>query len=145
MSLSNNVALKGRFTAMPEIRVTSNGKKNLYFTIAVTKKYNDSLGELKEKVNYIDCVAYEPNSERITKFFSKGDQIHIGGEIASYTTKDRGENRTKMVVEVREWEFGEKKKENNFSSEKENDFSSKWENKYSNLKDDITPEELPFY
>lgn len=149
MSLSNNVTLKGRFTAEPEIRNTPNGKKNLYFTIAVSKKYKDSTGELKEKVNYLDCVAYEPNSERIAKFFSKGDEILIGGELTSYSTQDRGEKRTKMIVELREWEFGQKKKENNDSFAEKNEYPSneysKWETKTNNLDSFVTPEELPFY
>jgi single-stranded DNA-binding protein len=50
----------------------------------------------------------EKNAENIAKYFQKGDQIIINGEMNVGTHKDSKLARTDIYVQ--NWEFGQKKK-----------------------------------
>lgn len=91
----NNVTLMGRLTADPELRKTPNDLSVCSFTIAVDKYTN---GE--RKADFINIVAWRQTAELIVKYFKKGSQIALIGEIQTrtYKDKDTGKNRTAFEV-----------------------------------------------
>lgn len=99
----NAIFLHGRLTADPELKSTSGGIPYCNFTVAVdgfAKK-----GEEKP-VDFFPCFAWRNTAEMICKYFKKGKEIVISGEMHSnrYTDSD-GNNRTSWKVTVNSVDF----------------------------------------
>ena len=71
----NKIFLKGRLTNSPELKQTPNDVKVTKFTIAVNRKFD------KEKTDFINCEAWRNTAEFISKYFTKGKEIAIIGEL----------------------------------------------------------------
>lgn len=106
--IDNLVILKGRLTAEPELKATPNGKSVCSFTMAVDRGFGDN-----KATDFINCVAWEQRAEFISKYFNKGSEIRILGEINTRKWQDKnGNNRTAFEVRVQESGFcGNKKTE----------------------------------
>jgi single-strand DNA-binding protein len=88
----NKVTLIGRMVAAPELKATTNGTSVTSFSIAVQKRFKDADGNYG--VDFIDCVAWKQTAEFLAKFFTRGQQVAIGGSIQTRTYKTQsGENR----------------------------------------------------
>ena len=77
----NKVILIGRNTKDPELTYTqTNNKAVCKFTLAVDRRFD------KEKVDFINCVAWEKLAETIAKYCTKGQKIAVEGrmEIRNY-------------------------------------------------------------
>lgn len=99
--IDNLVFLKGRLTADTEIKSTPNGKSVCSFTIAVDRGYGDN-----KQTDFITCVAWEQRAEFIGKYFTKGSEIRILGEINTRKWQDKnGNNRTAFEIRVLEGGF----------------------------------------
>ena len=99
----NAIFLHGRLTADPELKSTSGGVPYCNFTVAVdgfAKK-----GEEKP-TDFFTCVAWRNTAEMICKYFRKGKEIVISGEMHSsrYADSD-GNNRTSWKVTVNSVDF----------------------------------------
>ena len=99
----NAIFLHGRLTADPELKSTSGGIPYCNFTVAVdgfAKK-----GEEKP-ADFFPCLAWRNTAEMICKYFRKGKEIVISGEMHSsrYTDSD-GNNRTSWKVTVNSVDF----------------------------------------
>lgn len=99
----NAIFLHGRLTADPELKTTSGGISYCNFTVAVdgfAKK-----GEEKP-TDFFTCVAWRNTAEMICKYFKKGKEIVISGEMHSnkYTDSD-GNNRIAWKVNVNSVDF----------------------------------------
>lgn len=97
----NNIVLKGRLTADPELKYTQGtGFAVCNFTVAVNRRYD------KETTDFISCQAWRQTAEFICKYFGKGKEILLSGELHldNYTTKE-GEKRTFTRVSVDAVEF----------------------------------------
>ena len=86
----NNVCLIGRLTKDPEVRYTTGENSNAMcrFTVAVQRDFKNAEG--KYDADFISCVAFRKTAELLSKFFNKGSQISIQGNIRTghYTNKD---------------------------------------------------------
>lgn len=104
----NLVVLSGRLTADPELKVTPNGKSVCSFTIAVDRGYGNN-----KETDFITCVAWEQRAEFISKYFLKGSEIGIEGNIQTRKWQDKnGNNRTAFEIKVNNTQFiGSKKTE----------------------------------
>ena len=100
----NSINLMGRITADIELKSTQSGKSVCTFTIAVKRP------NVKDKTDFLNCLAWEKNAENISRYFGKGKMIALRGVLESRTYEDKdGKKRTVHEVEVREWEFCESK------------------------------------
>jgi single-strand DNA-binding protein len=104
----NLAVLSGRLTADPELKVTPNGKSVCSFTIAVDRGYGNN-----KETDFITCVAWEQRAEFISKYFSKGSEIGIEGNIQTRKWQDKnGNNRIAFEIKVNNTQFiGSKKTE----------------------------------
>ena len=102
----NKVFLKGRLTADPEIRKTANDISVCNFSIAVNRRFD------REKTDFINCEAWRQTAEFISKYFNKGKEIVIGGELHIDKWDKDGETRYLTKVSVDEVEFCGSKSEN---------------------------------
>ena len=106
----NKVILLGRLTAKPELRYTPSNAAYTRFTIAVNRKFANQDGT--READFINVVAWTKNAETICKYFDKGRQICIEGNIrtGSYTDK-YGNKRYTTDVAIDSFEFVESKKD----------------------------------
>lgn len=95
----NKVILKGRLTSTPELKQTPNGVAATKFTVAVNRRFD------REKTDFINCEAWRNTAEFIAKYFSKGKEIAIIGEIHIDKSEKDGKTNYFTNVVVDEAEF----------------------------------------
>lgn len=102
----NNVSVQGRFTADPELKTTQSGKSVVSFTLANDQNFKDNA------VNWLDCVAWGKTAEFVAKYFKKGAQAIITGEVQTRSYEDKDGNKRKVTeIIVQNAYFCEKKSE----------------------------------
>lgn len=99
----NKIILVGRLTHDPQIKLTPSGKKVTSFSIAVGSKRKDSTGLYI--TDFFNITAWEKTAEHIVKYFGKGKEILIEGELRSRSYEKNGEKRNVVEVEVKEVQF----------------------------------------
>lgn len=87
MNAANHIQLMGRLTADPELKATSSGKHICRFTVAVDRGRKNANGE--READFISCIAWEKTAELISRYWSKGKMIAVGGELRTGSYKDR--------------------------------------------------------
>lgn len=98
----------GRLTKDIEIRKTTNGTSVTSFTLAVPRRYVKQ-GE-ERKTDFIDCVAFKSTADFLGRYFSKGKQLAVDGNIQTRTYADKeGKNRKAVEVLVDSVYFTESK------------------------------------
>lgn len=95
----NKVFLKGRLTSTPELKRTSNDIPVTKFTVAVNRRFD------REKTDFINCEAWRNTAEFISKFFSKGKEILVVGELHIDKSEKDGKATFFTTVVVGEAEF----------------------------------------
>lgn len=91
----NSVYLIGNLVRDPE----PNGPA-IKFTVAHNEKWRTKDGEEKERVNYIDCVAFGKTGEIIATL-GKGRRICVEGSLVYQTWEKDGQKRSKIEVNTR--------------------------------------------
>lgn len=129
----NKVFLKGRLTATPEIKTTATDIFVTDFSVAVNRRFN------KEVTDFINCQAWRSTAEFITKYFEKGQEILVVGELHIDKWDKDGETRYSTRVSVDEVYFCGSKAEN--KSQKDTDTSTDEFTKVIPVEDDS---DLPF-
>lgn len=106
----NNITLSGNLTKEVEVtEVNSKNKDNKIkiakFNIAVRRDYE------KDGVDFFQCVAFGKLGETIGKYFVKGQQIIVQGQIKNnhYETKE-GVKKYNVNVMVEKFTFGQSAK-----------------------------------
>lgn len=91
--MNNIVVLHGRFAADPELKMTQNNKQVASFAVAVSRS--------KDKVDFIDCCAWESTATLICRFGAKGGRVNIMGQLETRTWTDKnGTNHKNTYVRV---------------------------------------------
>lgn len=144
----NTVALMGRLTADPELKMTTNGIAVCSFTIAVNRTYAKSNEE--RVADFINIVTWRGTAEFVSKYFTKGQLMAVEGSIQTRNYEDKnGNKRTAFEVVANNVHFAESK---NSSSQRNttNQFNPPKEvMSFSNASDDdfieiTNDEDLPF-
>lgn len=102
----NKVILKGRLTATPKLKTTASNIYVTDFSIAVNRRFN------KEQTDFINCQAWRQTAEFINKYFDKGQEILVTGELHIEKWDKDGETRYTTRVVVDEVEFCGSKADN---------------------------------
>ncbi|MBQ8808531.1 MAG: single-stranded DNA-binding protein [Clostridia bacterium] len=111
----NSVNLIGRFTRDPELRSTETGTSVCSFSLAVQRSFKNNDGEYE--ADFINCVAWKNSAEFISKYFKKGQQIGVQGELQTRKwSDDEGKTRYATEVIVRNTTFVGKSENNSSAS-----------------------------
>ena len=102
----NKVIIKGRLTATPELKKTATDIYVTDFSVAVNRRFN------KEQTDFINCQAWRQTAEFITKYFTKGQEILVVGELHIEKWDKDGETRYSTRVVVDEVDFCGNKENN---------------------------------
>lgn len=92
----NKCIIQGRLTRDVEMRQTQSGISVSSFTVAWSEKYKDIETQL-----FLNCTAWRNTGEFVNKYFKKGQEIIVEGQLSTrkYTDKD-GNNRTVTELTV---------------------------------------------
>lgn len=99
----NIIAIKGRLVRDPEVRKTPNDISVCTITVAVDRAYSNG-GE--KQTDFFDCVFWRQGAEFVNKYFSKGKEIIVQGEMQSRKWQDKdGNNRISWEIQNAHAEF----------------------------------------
>lgn len=90
----NSINITGRVTNDIELKTTQQGTSVCSFTVAVDRP------AVKDKTDFIDCVAWRQKAEFLSKYFAKGDGIEITGVLTTRNYEDKNGNKRKAVEVV---------------------------------------------
>lgn len=107
----NNVVIVGRLTKDPVVKMTSNQKSVVAFTIAVQRD--------KTKADFIPCRAYSGTADLLVRYCKKGSQIGLTGSINTYTTERDGKTEYHVEILVNSLAFLDSKPKEETSVEEE--------------------------
>ncbi len=110
MSLSN-VTIIGNLGRDPETRYTPNGRMNVRFSIAASRRWNDQNGQQQEKTNWFNVTAWGKQAETLDNLTQrgivrKGTQLYVTGrlDLREYVGQD-GQTRSSMDVSLNEFQL----------------------------------------
>ena len=87
----NHITIHGRLTANPELKQTQSGVSVCNFTVAVDRSYKN--GEEKQ-ADFFTVVCWRGLADMVAKYFTKGKEIIVSGEMQSRKWQDNeGNNR----------------------------------------------------
>ena len=103
----NFVAVSGRLTKDPEIRMTPDGLAIARYTLAVDRPRSK-----EKKADFFDCKCFGKNAEFVEKYLKKGTKVLANGSMCQgeYTNKD-GQQVHYWELVVDHNEFCESKKQ----------------------------------
>lgn len=129
----NHMILQGRLVALPELRHTQSGVAVASFRVAWSRKYKGSETKL-----FLNCVAWRGTAEMLCKYFGKGQEIVVEGELNTrgYTDRDGNDRQVTELIVSQAHFCGPKSGGNNQPS------GSYPENQFNELTEDDG--ELPF-
>lgn len=108
----NTVVIQGRMAKDAEDKQLSNGNFVTTFCLACQRNYKN--GDGKYDADFIDCVAFGTTGEMIGKYFKKGNEIIVSGEMQTRTYDDRNGVKHKVsVVKVDKFFFESRPKTEN--------------------------------
>ena len=116
----NNVSLIGRLTKDPELRNTADGTAVCSFSLAVGRGFKNANGEYD--ADFINCSAWRNTAEFVSKYFKKGQQVGICGQIRTRKWDDNGTTRYSTDVVAEKVDFvGKNSGTNEANSSSNND------------------------
>jgi single-strand DNA-binding protein len=106
MASFNKVILMGNLTRDPQLRYLPSNMAVCDFGIAVSRRWRDKDGNMKEEVCFVDCDAWAKQAETINQYMTKGKPILIEGRLRLDTwTGQDGQKRSKHKVVVENFRF----------------------------------------
>lgn len=93
----NRSILIGRLTKTPELKSTQSGISVAAFTVAVNRPFSNESGE--READFIQCVVWRKQAEKLVKYCDKGSLVGIEGRIQTRSYEDDKGN-SKYVTEV---------------------------------------------
>lgn len=106
--MSNQITVHGRLTADPELKTTQSNVSVCSFNVACDRRYAKQ-GE-DRIADFFTVVAWRGMADMVCKYFSKGKEILIFGEMQSRRWQDKdGNNRVSWEVLADRIEFCGKK------------------------------------
>lgn len=103
----NCLVMQGRFVADPELKDTNSGVKVANFKIAWSKKIKD-----RETKCFLECKAFDKQAEHVCKYFRKGQETVVTGELQTEEWEKDGQKRSKIVLVIGTVHFCGKKEDN---------------------------------
>ena len=99
----NQIVIHGRLTADPELKQTQSGVSVCNFTVAVDRSY--SKGEDKI-TDFFTVVCWRGLADMVSKYFGKGKEILVSGEMQSRRWQDNdGNNRISWEIQAQSVDF----------------------------------------
>jgi len=95
----NKVILVGNLGKDPELRYTPSGAAVATFSLATTERFKGKDGQMQEKTEWHNIVAWRQLAEICGKYLHKGKQVYIEGRIQTRSYDDRDGNK-RYITEI---------------------------------------------
>lgn len=106
----NHIVVHGRLTADPELKQTQSGVSVCRFTVAVDRSYKNGEEKLTD---FFTVVCWRGLADMVSKYFAKGKEILVSGEMQSQKWQDNeGNNRTSWEIMANSVDFCGSKSDN---------------------------------
>jgi single-strand DNA-binding protein len=147
----NNIEIIGNITKNPELKTTPQGSSVTNFSVATNRSWkNSTTGELQQKAEFHNIVAWEQLAEESSKHLPKGRKVYVKGKVQtrSFTSQDGIKRYTTEIVAEEIKSLGhslpnyQNNENNDFKQESKEDF--KQESPEINYDSEIKAEDLPF-
>lgn len=102
MASVNEVFILGNLGKEPETKYTADGTAISRFSVATSRKYKDSQGQVQEEVEWHRIVCFGKVAEIVQRYLKKGSPVFIKGRLRTrkYTDKEGIERfQTEIVAE----------------------------------------------
>ena len=96
----NKIIIQGRLTADAELKKTSSDIAYTEFTIAWSEKYKES-----ETKCFLRCKAWRNTAEFVNRFFKKGQEIVIEGQMVTEEWEKDGQKQSRTICTVEKANF----------------------------------------
>jgi single-strand DNA-binding protein len=102
------ITLVGNLGRDPETRYTPNGRMNVQFTMAVSRRFNDQSGQQQERTNWYRVTAWGGLAESLDRlaqngYLAKGKQVYVDGRLEPREYQDQqGQTRISLDVTANE-------------------------------------------
>jgi single-strand DNA-binding protein len=102
MPALNRVQLIGRLGRDPESKFTPTGKKVAHFSVAISNRWKDREGEMRESTEWVNVEAWERLGETCQQYLRKGSLVYVEGRLKTDKYETEGETRyfTKVVAQM---------------------------------------------
>jgi single-strand DNA-binding protein len=122
----NKVILIGNLGQDPELRYTGSGTAVCNLRIATNESYKDRDGNLVDKTEWHNVVAWDRLAEICNEYLQKGSQVYFEGSLQTRSWEDRdGNTRYTTEVKAREMMFLDGNREGGSGSNGEFDQSQR--------------------
>ena len=88
----NRTTLQGRLAAEPELRTTQSGVSVASFRVCWSEKYKETETKL-----FLNCTAWRGTGELVSKYFHKGQEIVVEGQLQTREWEDRDGGKRSTV------------------------------------------------
>jgi len=89
----NHCIFIGRLGAEPETRQLADGSNVCRIRLAMSKKWKDKGGEMKESTTWATCIAYSPLADTLAKWAKKGNRVAVAGFYEHREYQDKNGNK----------------------------------------------------
>lgn len=96
----NKVLLIGNLGKDPEIRYTPGGVPVATFTIATNESWKDQEGNLQERTEWHNIVAWRKLAEICGEWLKKGKKVYIEGRIQTRSYDDKNTGAKRYITEI---------------------------------------------
>ena len=102
MPALNRVQLIGRLGRDPESRFTPTGKKVAHFSVAISNRWKDREGEMRESTEWVNVEAWDRLGETCQQYLKKGSLVYVDGRLKTDKVEYQGDIRyfTKVVAQT---------------------------------------------
>jgi single-strand DNA-binding protein len=102
MPTLNRVQLIGRLGKDPDSKYTPTGKKVCHFSLAVSNRWKDKNGEIKETTEWVNIEAWGRLGEVCHEYLKKGSLIFVEGRLKTDKYEANGETKyfTKVIAQT---------------------------------------------
>lgn len=116
----NKVLMMGNLTRDPQLSYLPSQLSVCDFGLAVNRKFKKQDGSTGDDTCFVDCQIFGKRADVIQKYFKKGDAIFIEGRLHFSQWQDKeGNKKSKLRIQVENFEFVGGKKHEEGSSEPE--------------------------
>jgi single-strand DNA-binding protein len=96
----NKVTLIGNLGRDPELRYTNSGVPVATFSIATNETWRDQEGNLQERTEWHNIVAWQKLAEICGEWLKKGSKVYIEGRLQTRSWDDKNTNQKRYMTEI---------------------------------------------
>lgn len=96
----NKVMLIGNLGKDPELRYTTSGVAVATFSLATNESWKDADGNLQERTEWHNIVAWKKLAEICGEWLKKGKKVYIEGRIQTRSYDDKNTGTKKYITEI---------------------------------------------